>query len=775
MSKHLLIVESPAKSRTIEKYLGGDFRVMATYGHIRDLVAKDGAVDPASDFRMKYQPIEKNKKHVDAIVKALKDSDSLYLATDPDREGEAISWHLRELLQARRALDGKPVRRVVFYEITKRAIQEALRNPRTLADDLIDAQQARRALDHLVGFHLSPLLWRKISGGLSAGRVQSPALRMIVEREQEIERFKPREYWTIEARLEKDGQAYVARLHARDGKKLEQFDLDADAANHARDEIEAAAKDGVPVAEVRRAQKKRNPAPPFITSTLQQEAARKLGFASRRTMRVAQQLYEGGIGGETDGLITYMRTDSVALAGEAVSAMRAHIKSQYGEDQVPDAPRVFKSKSKNAQEAHEAIRPTDVTRTPERLARALDADQARLYELIWKRAVASQMRHATIDTVSADHACGEYTLRATGSTIREPGFMRLYIEGADDARKNGDAERMLPDLREGDRVDMREVEANQHFTEPPPRYTEASLIKTLEGHGIGRPSTYAAIISTLNDREYVEMDRKRFIPTHTGRLVGKFLTEHFPSYVDYEFTAKLEDQLDDIANGKKGWVPVMRGFWEKFKAQVDEKQDISKAEVGGERPLGDDPATGKPVSVKYGRYGPYAQLGSRDDEEKPRFASLRDEQKVETISLEEALELFKLPRDLGETPDGEAVRIGVGRYGPYVKYGARYVSLQEGDDPYTVTLERALELIDEKKRADAQKLIQDYPKEGIRVLRGRYGPYVTDGEKNATVPKDREPEDLTLEDCQALLAEAKKRPARKKRRAAPRKKSRAAQ
>ncbi|OOG28069.1 DNA topoisomerase I [Thioalkalivibrio denitrificans] len=774
MSKHLVIVESPAKAKTIEKYLGPDFQVMASYGHVRDLVPKEGAVDPEHGFRMNYQVIDRNERHVDNIVRALKKADSLLLATDPDREGEAISWHLHELLKERGVLNGKDVRRVVFHEITQRAVKEAIEHPRGLSFDLINAQQARRALDYLVGFNLSPLLWKKIKRGLSAGRVQSPALRMIVEREEEIERFVRREYWTLEADLDKKGQPFSAKLHTLDGRKLDQFDIaDETTANRARDTLLEAADGRLRVSRVEKKQRKRNPAPPFTTSTLQQEAVRKLGFSASRAMRVAQQLYEGiDLGSGPIGLITYMRTDSVTLAGEAIAEIRSLIGQRYGRDKLPEQPRQYKTKAKNAQEAHEAVRPTSVMRIPDEVKRYLTTDQFRLYDLIWKRTVACQMTHATLDTVSADLAAGSerHLFRASGSSVRDPGFMAVYQEGRDDVADEND-ERVLPPLEEGDIVRLGELRAEQHFTEPPPRYTEASLVKALEEYGIGRPSTYASIISTLQQREYVEMDSRRFIPTDIGRIVNAFLTQHFTQYVDYDFTARLEDELDEISRGEKEWVPVMEGFWDSFREQVKEKEaTVTRAEAVQARELGIDPKSGRPVSVRMGRYGPVVQIGTKDDEEKPRFAGLPPGRKMDDVTLEEALELFKLPRELGETPEGEPVLVNIGRFGPYVKFGNRYASLKPEDDPFTIELPRALELVAEKKEADANKYIRVFDEAGVQVLNGRYGPYITDGRKNARIPKDRDPKSLTLEECQALLAAAPERKGRRggaKKKAAP--------
>jgi DNA topoisomerase-1 len=606
MSNNLVIVESPAKSRTIKKYLGKGFEVMASYGHVRDLVPKEGAVDPEHDFAMKYQLIERNSKHVDAIVKAMRKADALYLATDPDREGEAISWHLVELLKDRKVLKDKPVHRVVFHEITKRAISEAIEHSRELSTELINAQQARRALDYLVGFNLSPLLWKKIRRGLSAGRVQSPALRMIVEREIEIENFKPREYWTLESDLTREKQNFTARLTHLHGEKLKQFSITDEAgAGKAKAELLQAANGELVVEAVEKKQRKRNPAAPFTTSTLQQEASRKIGFTASRTMRVAQQLYEGmDIGGETVGLITYMRTDSVNLAQEAIEELRSFIPERFGDGTLPDQPRTFKTKAKNAQEAHEAIRPTSVRHTPDDIKKYLSAEQLKLYTLIWKRTIACQMIHATINTVSVDFACGEGNrFRATGSTVVDPGFMAVYQEGVDDSKGDSD-EKLLPPLEKGDSCKLNEIRADQHFTEPPPRYSEASLVKALEEHGIGRPSTYATIISTLQAREYVTLEKKRFYPTDVGRVVSKFLTEHFTRYVDYDFTARLEDELDAVSRGEKDWVPLMREFWQPFKTTVKEKDEsVSRSDVTTEDMDENCPKCGKTLQLRLGRRG----------------------------------------------------------------------------------------------------------------------------------------------------------------------------
>jgi DNA topoisomerase-1 len=771
MADNLVVVESPAKAKTIKKYLGKDFEVLASYGHVRDLVPKEGAVDTARGFAMKYQVLEKNQRHVDSIARGLAKSKALYLATDPDREGEAIAWHLKEILKSRGDLDGKAVHRVVFYEITRNAVREAVARPRDLSLDLVNAQQARRALDYLVGFNLSPLLWKKVRRGLSAGRVQSPALRMICEREAEIAAFVAREYWTLEGEGTHQSPPFPLKVTEYAGSKVEQFsfthETQAREVERAIQEAARAAAGGrspgqLRVLAVDRKQRRRTPAPPFTTSTLQQEAARKLGYNARRTMRLAQQLYEGVDLGEGNvGLITYMRTDSVSLAAEAVREIRDVAARLYGNAEVAEEPRVYKTKSKNAQEAHEAIRPTSAAVTPADVEGKIDGDLHRLYALIWRRAVASQMAQAIFDTVAVDMLAGpdgprRHVLRANGSTLVKPGFIAVYQEGADDVKSEED-DHFLPPLQEGDLVDLVTLRADQHFTEPPPRYSEASLVKALEEHGIGRPSTYATIISTLQDREYVEMDNRRFVPTDIGKIVNRFLTDHFHRYVEYGFTAAMEDELDAISRGEEEWTQPLDKFWKPFIRQVEQiEKNVSREEVAQARELGKDPATGKPVTVRMGRFGPFVQIGTKDDVEKPRFAGLRPGQKMDAVTLADAMELFKLPRTLGQTAAGETVVANIGRFGPYVKYGSKYVSLKE-DDPYTVTLDRALEVIRLKQEADANRIIADLGVDNIQVLNGRYGPYITDGKKNAKVPKDREPKSLTLDECRALLAQAPER------------------
>ena len=606
MGKKLVIVESPAKAKTIKKYLGNDVEVLASYGHVRDLLPKEGAVDPAKDFAMKYQVIDRNSKHVEAIAKAMKKADALYLATDPDREGEAISWHLYELLKNKGVLKDKETHRVVFHEITKQAVNDAVAHPRELSMDLVNAQQARRALDYLVGFTLSPLLWKKVRRGLSAGRVQSPALRMIVERELEIEAFKAQEYWTIEADTEADKTPFQAKLTHYQNEKLSQFSIDnTEQADNVVTTLNKAADGKLLVTNVEKKQRKRNPAAPFTTSTLQQEASRKLGFGAQRTMSVAQQLYEGvDTGDGAVGLITYMRTDSVTLANEAISEIREFIGERYGNKSVPSKPQEYKTKSKNAQEAHEAIRPTSVRRTPEDMKAYLPADQLKLYTLIWQRTLASQMVHATLNTVAVDLGCGKgNTFRANGSTVVNPGFMSVYLEGQDDKKADKD-ENLLPPMAVGDVVKLLKIRPEQHFTEPPPRYSEASLVRALEEHDIGRPSTYASIISTLLQREYVELVNKRFHPTDVGRVVGKFLVEHFTRYVDYSFTAKLEDELDAVSRGEEEWIPLLRSFWGPFKEQVETKdKEVQRSDVTQELLDENCPKCGKQLSSRLGRSG----------------------------------------------------------------------------------------------------------------------------------------------------------------------------
>jgi DNA topoisomerase-1 len=750
-----LIVESPAKAATINRYLGTDFEVLASYGHVRDLPSKDGAVDPENNFAMTYELNEGSEKHVNKIIKAARKAEMVYLATDLDREGEAISWHIYEILKQQGLTEKIPFYRVEFSEITQKAIKAAVQNPRNLSMDLVNAQQARRALDHLVGFSLSPLLWKKIQTGLSAGRVQSPALRMIVEREREIEAFIKEEYWTIEADMQHEGRDFISRLVTLKDERLKQFDINnAEYAHSVRERLLKAAAGRLRVDRVTRRQRSRSPAPPFITSTLQQDASRKLRFSAQRTMRIAQSLYEGvKINGESQGLITYMRTDSVTLSNDALADLRAQISNLYGAEYLPQQPITYKTKSKNAQEAHEAIRPTSAALKPDDLKHVLSDDQFRLYDLVWKRAMACQMNNALIDTVQVEFDCAaDATFRANGSVIAFPGFLAAYEESVPEGQK--EQESKLPDMNEGDMVSVRDIRAEQHFTEPPPRYSEASLVKSLEEYGIGRPSTYASIIQTLLRRKYVELERRRFTPTDTGRVVARFLGEHFHPYVDYEFTARMEDALDAISRGEMDWIPPLREFWEPFIKRVKEKEEsVSRKDAKLTRVLGIDPKSKREVSVRLGRFGPHAQIGTVEEEEKPVFAGLRPGQSLETITLEEALELFKLPRNLGLTAEGEAVSASIGRFGPYIRYGDKFVTLKD-EDPHTITLARALELIAAKKQADLDRILKTFAGSDVQILRGRWGPFISDGKKNARIDKDRDLDTLTLAECEAALAAA---------------------
>lgn len=636
MTKRLVVVESPAKTKTLEKYLGKEhYKVIASYGHVRDLIAKEGAVDTEHGFAMRYELIEKNEKHVDTFLKELKKADELYLATDPDREGEAISWHLYEVAKERGALKDKKVFRIAFNAITKRAVTEAIENPRELSIDLVHAQQARRALDYLVGFNISPLLWKKIRRGLSAGRVQSPALRLIVERQAEIDAFNAQEFWSIEAVCKEKKNDFTAKLTLLKGEKCEQFSItDEKSASAAQKHLEKQANGELKVVNVEKKQRKRNPSPPFITSTLQQEAARKLGFTAQRTMKTAQTLYEGvDVGNGVEGLITYMRTDSISLSPEAIADIRGLIEQRYGKENLPDEPRVFKSKSKNAQEAHEAIRPTNAFHVPEDMKKHLTPDQAKLYDLIWKRAIACQMTHAVLNTVGVDLACGDNNMfRATGSTILHPGFIAVYQEGHDDEKKEDDDEKILPEMTEGQIIKLKHIESKQHFTEPPPAFTEASLVKALEEHGIGRPSTYATIIYTLKQREYVDMDKKRFTPTDVGVVVSKFLTTYFTDYVDYAYTSGLEDELDAVARGELEWVPLLEKFWKPFKALVDDtEKNVKRSDVTQEKLDEACPKCGKELSLRLGRRGRFVGCSGYPDCDYTRSSGDDKEQEVEEL------------------------------------------------------------------------------------------------------------------------------------------------
>ncbi len=820
---NVLVVESPGKVKSINKYLGPGYKVLASFGHIRDLPPKDGSVKPDEDFAMTWEVDAKAQKRVKDIVDAVKGADKLILATDPDRDGEAISWHVLEVLRQRKALGKIKVERVAFNAITKSAVLDAIAHPREINEELVDAYLARRALDYLVGFTLSPVLWRKLPGARSAGRVQSVALRLIVEREAEIDAFKAQEYWSIDADLRADAGAFTAHLTHLDGKKVDKLGIGNEA--EARRAVDAINAQSFKIGSVESKPIKRHPSPPFITSTLQQEASRKLGFAAKRTMQVAQGLYEGvDIGGETVGLITYMRTDGVTMADEAVGEARHVIGDQYGPRYVPGVPRAYSSKAKNAQEAHEAIRPTSFARRPADVARRLDGDQQKLYELIWKRALASQMESAelertTVDAVSGD---GKITLRATGSVTLFDGFLTLYQEGKDDEGDEDGAR--LPKVKEGEAAAVEQVRPEQHFTEPPPRYSEASLVRKLEELGIGRPSTYASILSTLRDRSYVHMDRNRFIPDDKGRIVTTFLTNFFKRYVEYGFTADLEEKLDEVSAGDLDWKQLLRDFWRDFSIAIGEAKELRISEVidhldeilgphifqpgedgkdpricpncgtgrlnlklgrfgafvgcsnypecrytrqlgqkagdavGGTRVLGEDPSTGEPITLRSGRFGPYFQRG---EGEKPHRASVPKGTDLQQADLELALKMLSLPREIGKHPEtGEPIVANFGRYGPYVAHNKQYASLETPEDVFTVGINRAVTLLAEKKAKSRPRGGPEALKElgangdgqTVKLMRGRYGPYVTDGATNATLPKDADPLTVTLEEALALIA-----------------------
>jgi DNA topoisomerase-1 len=837
----VVVVESPAKAKTINKYLGSDYKVVASYGHIRDLPAKDGSVLPQADFAMSWEVDGKSEKHVKTILEAMRGADRLFLATDPDREGEAISWHVNEVLKSRRALKHLDVKRVVFNEVTKNAVLEAFRRPREIDHELVEAYLARRALDYLVGFTLSPVLWRKLPGSRSAGRVQSVALRLICEREAEIEVFKSREYWSIEVEFKTEtGQMFTARLTHLDGKRLDRFDLDTEAkARAAADAILRAA--GFAVSEIDSRQVRRNPFPPFTTSTLQQEASRKLGLAATRTMQIAQRLYEGiDLAGETVGLITYMRTDGVAISAEAIASARHLIGSDFGPKYLPDQPRIYRSPAKNAQEAHEAIRPTDLTRKPADAASRLDRDQLRLYELIWKRTLASQMASALLEQVTVDvaDATGRLRLRANGSVVIFDGFLALYQEDRDDAADEEGEGGRLPAVRQGERLGRGEVVPRQHFTQPPPRYTEASLVKKLEELGIGRPSTYAAILQVLQDRAYVRLEKRRFLPEDRGRLVTAFLTNFFERYVEYNFTADLENQLDDVSGGRTDWKEVLRNFWRDFSVAVDGTKELTITQVlaaldadlgrhffpddgsgrdprlcpgcgagrlsvklgkfgafigcsdypncrytrplaiegeaeesAADTPLGTDPASGLPISLKKGPYGHYIQLGMGDGEIKPKRVAVPRSLKPADVDLDTALRLLALPRELGRHPEtGETIVAGIGRFGAYIKHGATFKSLAADDDVLTIGLNRAVVLLAEpvtpgRRGPQLLRELGEHPEGGaVSLYRGRYGPYVGYDRLIASLPRSADPDTFSLEEAVSLLAaqreKAKGRPRR---------------
>ena len=835
-ASNVVIVESPAKAKTINKYLGADYKVLASYGHVRDLAEEDGSVKPDSDFEMSWEIADRAQKHLGEIVTAVRSAKRLILATDPDREGEAISWHLLEVLKQKNVLKEMPVQRVVFNAITKSAVQEGMDNPREIDHELVDAYLARRALDYLVGYNLSPVLWRKLPGSRSAGRVQSVALRIVCERELEIEKFRSREYWSVDTLLKTpSGEQLTARLSRLNGEKVEQFTLpDEASALAARRAIEAGT---FSVTSVEAKPARRNPNPPFTTSTLQQEASRKLGFSASHTMRTAQRLYEGvDIGGETVGLITYMRTDGVDVAPEALAQTRKLIGSRYSGRHLPPSPRIYKSKTRNAQEAHEAIRPSDVERTPESL-RGLEPDMLRLYDLIWKRMVASQMESAEFErtTVDIETPDRQVALRANGSVMIFDGFLALYQEGRDDASDDDDSAR-LPKLTQGDGMGVVEVKPEQHFTQPPPRFSEASLVKKLEELGIGRPSTYASTLQVLRDRNYVRMDKGRFIPEDRGQLVTAFLTNFFGKYVEYNFTAGLEDQLDQVSDGKLKWKTLLADFWKDFNAAIKDIAELRIRQVldtldevlgphifpvgadgldprkcrlcatgtlglrlgkngafigcsnygaegaekcsytrplanSGEnavetRVLGVDPETGLTVTLRPGRFGPYLQLGESSKEKdapKPKTASAPKNVDLNTLDLEAALKRLALPRLVGMHPEtGTPIEANFGRFGPFIKHDGTYANLENPDDIFTIGLNHAVTLLAEKKANPGRRFNQpkaplkelgEHPdsKAAIKVLSGKYGPYISDGEVNANVPKGTDPQSVTLEQAIELL------------------------
>src|SRR5712691_9039689 len=825
----IVVVESPAKAKTINAYLGRGYEVLASFGHVRDLPPKDGSVDPDDDFKMIWEVDPKAQKRLNSIADAVKGADTLILATDPDREGEAISWHVLEALKQKRAIKGQTVERVVFNAITKQAVTEAMKHPRGIDQPLVDAYLARRALDYLVGFTLSPVLWRKLPGARSAGRVQSVALRLVCDRELEIETFVAREYWSLVATLATPrGDSFEARLVGADGKKIQRLDIGSGAEAEAfKKALESAA---FAVATVEAKPARRNPQPPFTTSTLQQEASRKLGFAPAHTMRVAQRLYEGvDIGGEAVGLITYMRTDGVQIDGEAIAAARHMIGADFGKDYVPGAPRQYQTKAKNAQEAHEAIRPTDLSRRPGQVKRFVDADQAKLYELIWTRTLASQMESAELERttaeISAKVGSRMLDLRATGTVVKFDGFLKLYQEGRDDEADDEESRR-LPAMSAGENLVKRAIAASQHFTEPPPRYSEASLVKRMEELGIGRPSTYAAILAVLKDK---------------GRIVVAFLESFFARYVEYDFTASLEEQLDRVSNSEVAWRDLLRDFWRDFAGAVDDIKDLRIGDVlhaldellgphifppradGGDprqcptcatgrlslklgkfgafigcsnypdcrftraltaasdgsgdnstKLLGQDPDTGLEVTLRNGRFGPYVQLGEAIDGEKPKRTPLPKGLAPDDVDLERALALLGLPRQVGLHPEtGEPILAGLGRYGPYVQHGKTYASLEPGDDVLNIGLNRAVTLIAEKQLkggrgrrfgADPGRPLGEHPVKGGAVVakHGRYGPYVSHNGVNATLPADKTPETVTLEEAAALIdAKAGNAPAKR--------------
>ena len=760
--KNLVIVESPAKAKTIAKFLGKDYKVMASMGHVRDLPKSKLGFDPENNFQPQYLVSTDKRKVISDLKKEITKDTTIYLAADEDREGEAIAWHLIPALK----IEKNPIKRIVFHEITKGAILKALENPRDVDQHLVDAQQARRILDRAVGYSLSPLLWKKIRYGLSAGRVQSVAVRIIVDRENEIRAFKPVEFWKIKAEfLNHKLKTELAKVNGKNTK----INNEAEAK-----EIESSinASDFV-LTDIEEKESKKNPAPPFTTSTLQQEASRKLGFSVKQTMIVAQQLYEGNISGNipnhTGGLITYMRTDSVNLSNVAIEMAKEVIIKEYGEDYALGAPRRYKSSAKGAQEAHEAIRPVNLAVKPSDIRAHVDAAGFKLYSLIWKRTLATQMATAIMANTTYKITTGkdkELEFQAKGQRIVFAGFMKAYTEGSDDPEAALDGtEKILPTVKKGTELDCEDLNLEQNFTKPPARYTEASLVKKLESEGIGRPSTYAPTISTIQQREYIiKNEEKKLTPTAIGEVVDEFLVEHFPGIVDLGFTAKVEEEFDEIAEGKIEWTQVMEEFYDNFSKTIKDKEENAERKAVKPRILGIDPKTGKEITARVGKFGPFVQVGDKEDEEKPKFVSIPKGKTVDGITLEEAIALLQLPRDLGVNEGGYKIVANIGRFGPYVSCNKKFYSLKE-DDPYTITTERALELMKAEDERKAKALILDFPEEGIQVIEGRYGPYIKSGRKNHKIPKDKEADKLTLDEIKAIMdadgAPKKKAPAKK--------------
>ena len=746
--KNLVIVESPAKAKTISKFLGKDYVVMASMGHVRDLPKSKLGFDPQDNFKPQYLISTDKKKVIADLKKHITKDTTIYLAADEDREGEAIAWHLIPALK----IEKNPLKRIVFHEITKNAILEALENPREVNQHLVDAQQARRILDRAVGYELSPLLWKKVRYGLSAGRVQSVAVRIIVDRENEIRAFISEEFWKIKSDFKNpEFKAELAKIEGKVKKIANEKEARA---------IEASINQGnFVLTEIEEKESSRTPAAPFTTSTLQQEASRKLGYSVKQTMIIAQQLYEGNVGNipnHTGGLITYMRTDSLNLSTVATSAAKEVIEEEYGKEYSLSKPRVYKSKAKGAQEAHEAIRPVDMALKPSQIKAYVDNSQYRLYSLIWKRTIATQMAMAKIANTTYKITAGkdkEFEFQAKGQRIIFAGFMKAYTEGSDNPESALDSsEKILPNVKQGSILELEHLECEQNFTKPPARYTEASLVKKLESEGIGRPSTYAPTISTIQAREYVQStEDKKLIPTPTGEVVNSFLTDHFPEIVDLGFTARVEEEFDDIAEGKIAWEEVLKRFYSGFKKSIDEKEEsIERSDYAQIREIGMDPKSGKPVSARVGRFGPYVQIGTKEDEEKPKFVAIPDGLNMDTITLEQALFLFTLPRVVGQTNEGEDVKANIGRFGPYLQVKTKFYSLKT-DDPYTIELPRALELIVELDAAKEKSTIKTFEKEKIQVLIGQYGPYIKQGRKNFKLPKGAKAEELTLEECLKII------------------------